>query len=136
MYKKGIKIELYNKGEKSSSVIEVDKIRENMFKMNVNDLINPRLTFGTIFETVINKEGQHELKRIIEESGFITRRFTLTSQFKESEYKLLGDEISKHGGFWQVDFGQFATLNLPKDFNLDIDEILRIFDFKGIEIKD
>ena len=94
------------------------------------------LTLGTEFETRLHEDGHHEIVRILKESEFITRRFALTSQFKESEYQLLGDEIMKHGGFWQVDFGSFATINLPKDCILDIDEIFKTFDFKPTEIFD
>jgi hypothetical protein len=94
------------------------------------------LTLGTEFETRLNKDGKHEIIRIIKESEFITRRFSLTSQFKESEYRLLGDEIMKIGGFWQVDFGSIATINLPKDCKFDLDKIFKTFDFKPTEIKD
>lgn len=58
----------------------------------------------------------------------------LTFQFQETEYRLLGDEIEKQGGFWQVDFGSVATVNLPKNSTLDLDEIFRIFDFNPAEI--
>jgi len=37
--------------------------------------------------------------RILKESPFTTRRFFLTSQFTETEYKLLGHEIIKRGGY-------------------------------------
>ncbi|MEI7583167.1 hypothetical protein [Runella sp.] len=60
----------------------------------------------------------------------------MTTQFKESEYRLLGDEIIKHGGFWQVDLGGIATINLPKECEPNIDEIFNIFGFKPTEIKD
>ena len=86
-----------------------------------NDIINLKITFGTEFETKINKEGKHEIVKILKESTYTTRRFFLSSQFTESEYRLLGDEIMKTGGFWQVDFGSMAIINLPKDRNIDID---------------
>ena len=59
----------------------------------------------------------------------------LNNQYKESDYRLLGDEIEKAGGFWQVDLGNIATVNLPKDCDLDIDKIFQIFDFKLLEIQ-
>ena len=42
----------------------------------------------------------------------------------------------KQGGFWQIDFGNIATINLPKNCELDIDEIFKTFDFNPAEIKD
>jgi hypothetical protein len=131
-----IQIEVYDKREKMTGTIYVEQLAANVFRTVDNAIFNCRLTLGAEFETRINKDGQHEIIKIIKESEFITRRFFLTSQFKESEYMLLGDEIVKQGGFWQVDFGSMATINLPKDCELNIDEIFKIFDFNPIEIKD
>jgi len=129
-------IEVYNKRENFSTTIQVEQLTDNIFRTIENELFNCDLTLGTEFETRINKEGQHEIVRIIKASEFITRRFMLTSQFKESEYRLLGDEIMKQGGFWQVDFGSIATINLPKDCKLNLDEIFKTFDFRPAEIRD
>ena len=114
----------------------VEQISDNVYRTTENEIFNCKLTLGTEFETRLNKDGKHEIIKITKESDFITRRFFLTSQFKESEYRLLGDEIMKLGGFWQVDFGGIATINLPKDSELNIDEIFKTFDFNPTEIKD
>ncbi len=136
MQKKIVEIELYNKRERSTINVNVEQLSENVFRATENEIFNCQLSLGTEFETRQNKDGKHEIVRIIKESDFITRRFILTSQFKESEYKLLGDEIIKQGGFWQIDFGSIATINLPKNCKLNIDEIFEVFDFKALEIKD
>ena len=104
--------------------------------MTDNDLFNCRLTKGTEFETRINKDGQHEIIRITKKSDFITRRFFLSPQFKESDYRMLGDELMKRGGFWQVDFGGIATVNIPKDFEFDVDQVMRDLDLNLTEIVD
>ena len=114
----------------------VEQVSDNVYRTTQNEIFNCRLTLGTEFETLFNKDGKHEIIKIAKESNFVTRRFFLTSQFKESEYRLLGDEIMKQGGFWQVDFGGIATINLPKDCELNIDEIFKTFDFNPTEIKD
>ena len=114
----------------------VEQLSANLFRTVENEIFNCRLTFGTEFETRLNKEGLHEIVKITNDSEFVTRRFFLTSQFTESEYRLLGNEIMKQGGFWQIDFGNIATINLPKDCELDIDEIFKTFDFNPAEIKD
>ena len=131
-----IKIEIYDKRQKMSTTIYVDKVSENVFRTVENELFNCRLTLGTEFETCINKDGKHEIVRIVKDSDFITKRFFLTSQFNESEYRLLGDEIIRHGGFWQVDFGGIATVNLPKDSELDLDKIFKTFNFNPTYIVD
>ena len=38
---------------------------------------------------------------------------------------MIGKELEKRGGFWQVDFGSIAIVNIPKDFEFDVDQILR-----------
>lgn len=136
MQTKIVEIEVYDKREKLTTTIQVEQLADNIFRTTENEIFNCSLTLGTEFETRLNKAGKHEIVRIIKESEFITRRFSLTSQFKESEYRLLGDEIMKQGGFWQVDFGSIATINLPKDCKLDLDKIFKAFDFKPTEIKD
>lgn len=124
-----IQIEIYDKRQKMSTTIYVDKVSDNVFRVVENEIFNCRLTLGTEFETRINKDGKHEIIRIVKDSGYITKRFLLTSQFNQSEYRLLGDEIIKQGGHWQVDFGGIATVNLPKDCKLDLEEIFKTFDF-------
>ncbi len=128
---KTIQIEIYIKKEKAAQVISVEKLAENIFRMAENEWLYFWLPFGTEIETQINKDGKHEILKVRKESEYITRRFFLTAQFKESEYKVLGEEIMKHGGFWQVDFSSIATINLPKDCTLNIDEIFTAFDCKA-----
>lgn len=136
MQTKTVEIEVYDKREKLITTIQVEQLSDNVFRTTENELFNCRLTLGTEFETRLNKDGKHEIIKITKDSDFVTRRFFLTPQFKESEYRVLGDEIMKHGGFWQVDFGGIATINLPRESKLNIDEIFNIFDFKPTEIKD
>jgi hypothetical protein len=136
MQTKTIEIEVYDKREKLTTTIEVEQLSDNIFRTTENEIFNCSLTLGTEFETRLNKDGKHEIVKITKESDFVTRRFFLTSQFKEFEYRLLGDEIMKQGGFWQVDFGGIATINLPKNSELNIDEIFKTFDFNPAEIID
>ena len=129
-----IKTELYDKRERTTSTIYVEQISERKFRMIDNDLLNCRLTLGTEFETRINKEGKYEIIRITEESKFITRRFLLSSVYTASEYRMLGDELTNRGGFWQVDFGGIATINIPKDLEHDIDQLIEVLDIRLTEI--
>lgn len=129
-----IQIEIYDKRAGTTTTEYVEQLSESKFRMIENSAWDCNLTLGTEFETRINKEGKHEIKRITKKSDYLTRRFMLTSQFQEAEYRLLGDEIEKQGGFWQVDFGSIATVNLPKNSTLDLNEIFRIFDFNPAEI--
>lgn len=124
-----IEIEIYDKRQRTSTFMYVGKVSENIFRAVENELFNCHLVLGTEFETRINKDGKHEIIRIVKESDYITKRFLLTAQFKESEYRLLGNEIIKQGGFWQVDFGGIATINLPKDCKLDLEDIFKTFNF-------
>jgi hypothetical protein len=63
-----IQIEIYDKRQKMSTTICVDKISNNIFRAAENELFNCRLTRGTEFETRINKEGKHEIIRIVKDS--------------------------------------------------------------------
>jgi len=42
----------------------------------------------------------------------------------------------KHGGFWQVDFGGIATINLPKECEFDIDKIFKTLGIHSNEMKE
>lgn len=127
-------IEIYDKREKMTESVVVEKLDESKFRVAENAVFNCRLTVGTEFEARINKDSKYEIIRITKDSDLITRRFMLNHQFTEADYRVLGDEIIRQGGFWQVDFGSIATINLPKDSTIDLDEIFRIFNFQPTEI--
>ena len=131
-----VKIELYDKREHSTTTLVVEKLSQNKFRMIDNDIFNCRLNLGAEFETRINNEGKHEITRIVKDSPYITRRFLLNSKYSESDYRMLGDELTKKGGFWQVDFGGIATINIPHEFEYDIDNVLRDLDLNLTEIVD
>jgi hypothetical protein len=136
MEKEEVKIELYDKREKSTTTMYVQQLAENKFRMTDNHIWNCRLTLDTEFETKINKDGKYEIVRITKDSDFITRRFFLNPKYKESEYRMLGDELTKRGGFWQVDFGGIATVNIPKNFEYDVDQVIKDLDLNLNEIVD
>jgi hypothetical protein len=131
---KEVKIEVYDKKEKVTTTLYVEQLSENQFRMIDNDLFNNQLTLGAEFETKINSENKHEVVKIIKESEFITRRFGLTPNYKESDYRMLGEELTKRGGFWQVDLGSIATVNIPKDFEFDINQVIK--ELELVEITD
>lgn len=134
MKTKTVKILLYDKRDKSTSTMHVEPLGSNKFRMVDNDLFNCKLTLGTEFETYLNEEGKYEIIRITKESDYIMRRFFLSPKYNESDYRMLGDELTKRGGFWQVDMGGIATINIPKDFEYDIDEVMKSLDLKLTEI--
>ncbi|MCU0240084.1 MAG: hypothetical protein MUC29_11640 [Pyrinomonadaceae bacterium] len=121
-------IEVYDTRLKFSETVTVEKLTETKFRVVENAVFIYRLKFGTEFETQINQDGQYEIVKITKRSEFKTKRFMLSPKFTQSEYQILGDEIMKQGGYWQVDFGSIATVNLPKDSTLDLDEIFRVFE--------
>lgn len=129
-----VEIKVYHNKEKVTTTLYVEQLSENKFRMIDNDFCNPKLTLGTEFVTELNENGIHELKKITKESEFITRRFGLTPNHKESDYRMLGDELTKRGGFWQVDLGSIATINIPKDFEFDVDQVIKELDLKLVEI--
>ena len=129
-----ISIEIFDKREKTIATEIVEKLSETKFRVLENSIWNCRLTLGTEFETRINNESRYEIVKITKESDYLTRRFLLNGQFSEEDYRVLGDEIMRQGGFWQVDFGNIATVNLPINSTLNLDEIFRVFDFHPAEI--
>lgn len=131
---KEVKIEVYDKKEKVTTTLYVEQLSKNQFRMINNDLFNKQLTLGAEFETKINSENKHEVVKILKESEFITRRFGLTPNYKESDYIMLGEELTKRGGFWQVDLGSIATVNIPRDFEFDINQVIK--DLELVEITD
>lgn len=129
-----VKIVVYHKKEKVTTTLYVEQLSENKFRMTDNDFCNPKLTWGTEFATEINDQNKHEITKITKESEYITRRFRLTPNHKKSDYRMLGDELTKRGGFWQVDLGSIATINIPKEFEFDIDQVIKELDLKLVEI--
>ena len=133
---KETKLEIYDKREKATTTLYVEKLTGNIFRMIDNDFWNCNLTLGTEFETRINKDGKHEIIKITKKSDFITRRFFLNANYRSADYRVLGDELAKRGGFWQVDFGGIATVNIPKDFEYDVDQVMKDFGLNLTEIVD
>jgi len=131
---KEVQIKLYDNQDKSTTTMYVEKLSENKFRMTDNDIFNCRLTKGTEFITRINDEGIYEIIKITKDSDFITRRFFLSPKYKESDYRMLGEELTKRGGFWQVDLGSIATVNIPKDFEFNINQVIK--DLGLVEITD
>ena len=131
-----VQIEIYDKKEKTTESVTVKRLNETKFGVIENAVFNCRLTVGTEFESRINNDAKYEITRITKDSDLLTRRFILNGQFTEADYRVLGDEIIRQGGFWQVDFGSIATINLPKNSTIDLVEIFRIFDFHPTEIVD
>ena len=131
---KEVKIWIYDKRDKSTTTFFVEQLSENKFRMIDNDLFNCRLTKGTEFQTIINNNGHHEIIKILKNSDFITRRFFLSTQYNESDYRFLGNELTKRGGFLQVDFGGIATVNIPKDFEFNVEQVIKDLDLNLTEI--
>jgi len=136
MLDKKLKIEIYDKRREISARVLVTEIAANTFTACESELFDCRLSYGTEFETRINSAGKHEVVRILKTGDFITRRFFLNSQFTIADYLVLGDEITKNGGYWQVDFASLATISLPSDSQLGLDKIFEVFEFKPTEICD
>ncbi len=119
------KITVYDRQERMTTTMYVERISDNVFRMTENDVFNFKLNRGTEFETKINENGDHEILRIIKESEFVTRRFFLSIETSQSDYLFLGQELKKIGGFWQVDFGGIATVNIPPDKADLVDRVMR-----------
>ena len=129
-----VQIKLYDKRKMCLTTMYVEQLAAKKFKMIENDVSNCLLTNGTEFETRINKDGEHEIICITKASDFITRRFILPANYNVNDYRMLGDELVALDGFWQVDFGGFLTVNLPKDFQYDVDLIIKELQLKLTEV--
>jgi hypothetical protein len=126
MKKEKIKIS-YNTVELGSitSTLIVEFLGENHFKMIDNDTFIKELTLGTEFKTKTDSNGLHEIIAFTHKSSFITKRYTLNSQYNESDYRMIGDEIAKYGGFWQVDFGSLAIVNIPPKYLEEFENLIQ-----------
>ena len=52
-----IEIEIYDKREKTTETIAVERLNENKYRVAENAVLNCRLTFGTEFETRLNEDS-------------------------------------------------------------------------------
>ena len=103
-------------------------IDDNSFRLTSNDPFNFKYTYGTVVELIkeLNSEN-YILGKIIRESKYDTRRFKLNSSLKESDYRVIGDEIIKIGGYWELFLNSYAIVNIPNDSNFNLDEVLELF---------
>ncbi|MEO1655241.1 MAG: hypothetical protein AAFU64_16965 [Bacteroidota bacterium] len=131
---KEISIYIYNKREKSGEYIYVEQMGDQHFRMTYNAIFNCRLTRGTEFITKINAEGHHEVLRITQNSPYLTRRFFYPQGWKRADLEYLGEELSKLGGHWQVDFGGIVTVNYPPEAEATIEHFVKEYDFKVVEL--
>ena len=107
------------------------------FKLTCNDPFDFKNTYGTTLElTKTSEPDVYKVNKVIEPSNFTTRRFLLNNSLKESEYRIIGDEVMKIGGFWEVIFGGYAMVNIPKGSTFNLDEILELLPQPLTEITD
>lgn len=133
---KTIEIKLQSQSEELGKYISstiVEQVAQNIFRMICNDLLIRELTFGTEFETKVNDEGLHEIVKIVKKSPFITKRYMLTSKYNQSDYRVIGDEIKKYGGNWQVDFGSIASVNIPPNYLEEYETLIQSLNLKFME---
>jgi hypothetical protein len=106
-----------------TSTVTVERVGEDTFRLLDNDLFNCALTRGTEIQTKPS-ENAYDLVRVTRRSELLTRRFFLSPKLALRDYEMLGEELVKYGGFWQVDFGGLLTINIPKDFPYDLDRVM------------
>jgi hypothetical protein len=117
-------LRLYDRKKGCTTTLEVQQLGEDHFRLLDNDVFNHQLTLGTEIKAKPVGDGTHELIAVTKASELITRWFVLSPKYTESDYRVLGDELVKHGGFWQVDFSSFLTINIPHDFPYDMDRVM------------
>ncbi|WP_118976448.1 hypothetical protein [Taibaiella koreensis] len=133
---KMVSIMVHDKRVDMTGSMYVEQLDAHTFRAVENELFNPTITIGTEFLTRFNQDGHHEIVKITKMSPYTTRRFLLSQSVPAADYQLLGDEITRQGGYWQVDMGGIASVSLPVNCPLDLDEIFRIFNHWPTEIKD
>ena len=101
-----------------------------------NYLFTCFLTRGTEIKALYQQDGSYEFVAVTKPSELNTRRFFLSPKYSESDYRMLGNELVKHGGYWQVDFGGFLTINIPKDLPYDVDAVMSDLGIQLAEVGD
>jgi hypothetical protein len=117
-------ISIFNRNEGVTTQVEAEQVGDAEFKLLENDLVDPQLTTGVTINAKRLEDSSYEVISVQDASTFVTRRFILSANYTESDYRVLGDELVKHGGFWQVDLGYYLTINVPRDFPYDIDRVM------------
>lgn len=117
-------IHIFNRKEGVTTQVEVEHVADAEFRLLENDIFDPRLTRGVTIKAKRLEDSSYEVVSVQDASVFLTRRFILSPIYSESDYRVLGDELVKHGGFWQVDLGHYLTINVPRDFPHDVDRVM------------
>ncbi|QMU30154.1 DUF4265 domain-containing protein [Adhaeribacter radiodurans] len=122
-----INIKLYNPEDGWSCTLDALQLSDIEFELRSNHLWEESLTYGTIIQVVEKQEpdNSYVLKAIRKESDFYTSRFLLNSNTDQSKLRMIGDEIMELGGYWEVVFGGYAIVNIPKDSNFKLDERIK-----------
>lgn len=128
-------LRLYDRKEGCITTLEVEQLGDDHFRLLSNGVFNRQLTLGTEIKVKPFGDGTHELIAVTKASELITRWFVLSPKYTESDYRVLGDELVKHGGSWELFFNQFLTINLPKDFPYDVDRVMADLDMQLWEDK-
>lgn len=112
-------------------------VNELNFKLTCNDPFDFKNSYGTTLELAkTSQPNVYHVNKVTERSSFTTRRFLLNNSLKESEYLVIGDEIMKIGGFWEVIFGSYVIVNIPNGSAFNLDEILELLPQPLTEIAD
>jgi hypothetical protein len=117
-------LQLHDRTEGVTVPLEVERLEDHKFRLVDNHLFDRRLTRGTEIEVRSMADGTYELVSVLKASELITRRFILSPKQTERDYLFLGAELEKRGGFWQLDFNRFLTINIPHEFPYDLDQVM------------
>jgi len=128
--------EIKIKKDNLTEFVTAVKVSDSIYRLTSNSIYNNSLISGTVVATSFDENNDLNFEKRLQKSEFNIRRFQLSSKYNQSDYMMLGEEITKHGGHWEVVIGSLAFINLPKNSSFNLDEILRIFEFEGNEIKE
>jgi len=123
-------LQLHDRIEGITVPLEVEQLDEQTFRLLDNHIYERHLTRGTEIRVQPMVDGTYELVSVSKSSEFVSRRFRLSSKYTESDYRVLGDELEKCGGYWQVDFNCFLTVNIPRDLPYDVDKVMATLDLQ------
>ena len=130
-----IVIELHVKRQAITADVIVEKVAGNIFKLVENEICIRGFKRGIEFEARIVEEGKYEFVRITKKSEYLTKQFILNTKFNPELWEPFGFEIMNCGGFWQLDFNSFLTINLPANSSINLDKVYEIFGNKPLELK-
>jgi len=118
MKREVLTIEIYDKRERTTTAMVVEKLGDNIFRLV--DGRSYRVGYGEVFKARVNKDGLYEIMTVFREDTFTKRAFIVEASYSPEALQLVADEVMREGGYLELQLDYLAVVRLPKGNTFDL----------------